>query len=170
MSKTRRISASSFAGSAKSGSCHLMTSRVGASRLPSPVMIVPQENSRARFWFARLCLIQASRLLTKPIKRLLEAAGMGLLGLGQGLEPVGDFVKAFRTRRLGHARIHVGIFVGLARDGGLEIGVGGADRLAGRRIAHFLQIFQMAMGMTGLAFRGGAEHGGDIVIAFDVGL
>src|ERR1700748_1787305 len=158
MSKTRRISASSLAGSAKSGSCHLMTSRVGASRLPSPVILVPQENSRARFWFARLVFIKASRLLPKPIQRLLEAAGMGLLGLGQGLEPVGDFVKAFRTRGLGHARIHVGIFVGLARDGGLQIGVGAADGLAGRRIADLLQIFQMAVGVTGLAFGGGAGH------------
>ena len=45
-----------------------------------------------------------------------------------------------------------------------------ADRLAGRRIADCFQIFQMAVGMAGLAFGGGAEHGGDIVIAFDVGL
>ena len=28
----------------------------------------------------------------------------------------------------------------------------------------------MAVGMAGLAFRGGAEHGGDVVVAFDVGL
>src|SRR4051812_15596152 len=35
MSKTRRISASSFTGSVKSESCHAMTWRVGASRLPS---------------------------------------------------------------------------------------------------------------------------------------
>ena len=28
----------------------------------------------------------------------------------------------------------------------------------------------MAVGMTGLAFRGGAEHGRDVVIAFHVGL
>ena len=108
--------------------------------------------------------------LPKRVERLLEAAGMALLGLGQGLEPVGDFVEAFAARGLGHARIHVGVFVGLARDRGLEIGVGGADRLAGRRIAHFFQIFQMAMRMAGLAFGGGAEHGGDIVIAFDIGL
>src|SRR6185312_2879579 len=146
MSKTRRISASSFTGSAKSGSCHLMMSRVGASRLPSPVMALPQGNSRARFWFARLCLIQAFGLFAQSIQGLLEAAGVRLLGLRQGLEPVGDFLEAFRTGRFGHARIHVGIFVGLARDRGLEIGVGGADRLAGGRIAHFFQIFQMAMG------------------------
>src|SRR5471030_1213765 len=95
---------------------------------------------------------------------------MGLFSLGQRLEPVGDFVKAFAARGLGHARIHVGIFVGLARDRGFEIGIGGADRLARRRIANFFQIFQMAMGMAGLAFGGGAEHGGDIVKAFDIGL
>ena len=28
----------------------------------------------------------------------------------------------------------------------------------------------MAVGVAGLAFRGGAEHGGDVVVAFDVGL
>ena len=28
----------------------------------------------------------------------------------------------------------------------------------------------MAVGVAGLAFRGGAEHGGDVVKAFDVGL
>src|SRR3546814_18013903 len=28
----------------------------------------------------------------------------------------------------------------------------------------------MAMGMTGFTFGGGAEHGGDIVVAFDIGL
>src|SRR5689334_9612083 len=95
---------------------------------------------------------------------------MRLLGLGQGLEPVGDFVKAFGAGGLGHARIHVGIFVGLARDRSLEVGVGGADRLAGRRIAHFLEIFQMAMGMAGFAFSGGAEDGGDVIVTFDVGL
>src|ERR1700722_4315359 len=51
MSKTRRISASSFAGSVKSGSCQRMVSRVGASRLPSPVIgnpwVVLEENGRA---------------------------------------------------------------------------------------------------------------------------
>src|ERR1700761_6259170 len=95
---------------------------------------------------------------------------MALLGFRQGLEPVGDFVKAFAARGLGHARIHVGVFVGLARDGGFEVGIGGADGLAGRRIAHFLQIFQMTMGMAGFAFGGGAEYGGDIVVTFDIGL
>ena len=45
-----------------------------------------------------------------------------------------------------------------------------ADRLAGRRIADFLQIFEMAVGVAGLAFRGRAEHGGDVVEAFNVGL
>ncbi len=79
---------------------------------------------------------------------------MGLLSLRQGLEPVGDLVEAFAARGLGHARIHVGVFVGFARDRRLEIEVGGADRLAGRRIADFFQIFQMAMGMAGLAFGG----------------
>ena len=95
---------------------------------------------------------------------------MGLLGFGQGFEPVGDFVKAFGARGLGHTWIHIGVFMGLAGDGRFEIGIGGADRLARGRISNFLQIFQMAMGMTGLTFCGGAEHSRDIVMAFDVGL
>jgi hypothetical protein len=33
-----------------------------------------------------------------------------------------------------------------------------------------LEVFQMAMRVAGLAFGGRAEHGGDIVVAFDVGL
>ena len=64
--------------------------------------------------------------------------------------------KPRRARGLGHARIHVGVFVGLAGDRGFQIGIGGGLRLAGGRIAHFFQIFQMAMGVARLAFRGGS--------------
>src|ERR1044071_4511786 len=54
-------------------------------------------------------------------EHLLEAPGMRLPGLGERLEPVGDRVEAFPAGDARHARIHVGVFVGLARDRGPEI-------------------------------------------------
>ena len=95
---------------------------------------------------------------------------MGFLGLGQSLEPVGDLGEAFLARGLGHARIHIGVFVGFAGDRGLEVARGRADRQAGRRVADFLEEFEMAVRVAGLALGGRAEDGGDVVEAFDVGL
>ena len=46
------------------------------------------------------------------------------LSLGQRLEPVGDFIEAFFARRLGHAGIHIGIFVRLAGYGCLQVRAG----------------------------------------------
>src|SRR6266852_745791 len=103
-------------------------------------------------------------------ERLLEAPGMRLPGLGERLEPVGDLVEAFLAGHARHARIRVGVFVGLARDRGLEVVACRTDRLAGRRVAHFLEIFEMAVRVPGLALGSRAEHGGDIVEALDVGL
>ena len=93
-----------------------------------------------------------------------------LLGLRQGLEPVGDLVEAFLAGGARHARIHVGVFVRLAGDRGLQVVGGAADRQAGGRIADFFEKFEMAVRMAGLAFGGRAEHGGDVVVAFDIGL
>ena len=45
-----------------------------------------------------------------------------------------------------------------------------ADRQAGGRIADRFEEFEMAVGVAGLAFGGRTEHGGDVVVAFDVGL
>ncbi len=95
---------------------------------------------------------------------------MAFLGLGQGLEPIGDLVKTFLAGGAGHAGIHIRIFMGLAGHGCLQIQVGGANGLPRCRITGFFQEFQMAVGMAGLAFRGGAENGGHIVVAFHVGL
>ena len=53
-------------------------------------------------------------------------------------------------------------------DRGLEIQQRIADRQTGRRIANLLQIVEMTMRMTGLAFRGVAEQPGDFRLAFDV--
>src|SRR6267378_4268706 len=103
-------------------------------------------------------------------ERLLEAAGMRLPGLGERLEPVGDLVEAFPAGHARHARIHVGVFVGLAGDRGLEVVAGRTDRLAGRWVAHFLEIFEMAVRVPGLALGSRAEYGGETVEALNVGL
>jgi hypothetical protein len=60
--------------------------------------------------------------------------------------------------------------MGLADDGGLEVQRGVADRLAGGGIADLFEVLQMTVRVAGLTFRGGAEDGGNIVEAFDVGL
>ena len=60
--------------------------------------------------------------------------------------------------------------MGLAGDGRLEIELGAADGEPGRRVANRLHEFEMAMRVAGLAFGGRAEDGGDVVVAFDVGL
>jgi hypothetical protein len=60
--------------------------------------------------------------------------------------------------------------VGFAGDGRLQVVGRGADRQAGGRIAGGFEVFQMAVGMAGLTLGGGAEHGGNVVVAFDVGL
>jgi hypothetical protein len=44
------------------------------------------------------------------------------------------------------------------------------DRLAGRRVAHFLEIFEMPVSMASLALGSRAEHGDDVVVALDLGL
>src|SRR5262249_53705945 len=104
------------------------------------------------------------------VERLLETASMRLLGLGEGLEPLGDLLEAFLARGPRHARIHVGVFMCLAGDRRAQIVGGVADRLAGRRIADLLEKLEMAVRVAGLALSGRAEHGRDVVIALDVGL
>jgi hypothetical protein len=58
----------------------------------------------------------------------------------------------------------------LAGDRGLEVVAGQTDRLAGRRVTHFLEIFEMPVSMASLALGSRAEHGGDVVEALDLGL
>src|SRR6185436_11986990 len=87
------------------------------------------------------------------------------------LEPVGDLVEAFAARRLGHARVHVGVLVRLAGHRGLQVGARRTDRQPGGRVARaVLQELEVAMRVAGLAFGGGAEQRRDIVLTFDVGL
>src|SRR5580698_10445343 len=42
-----------------------------------------------------------------------ETPGVRLFGLGQGLEPVGDFGEALVACGLGKARVHIGVLVSL---------------------------------------------------------
>src|SRR5262249_19202846 len=103
-------------------------------------------------------------------EHLLEATDERFPGLGERLEPVGDLVEAFLAGNAGHARIHVGVFVGLAGDRRLEDVAGRTDQLAGRRAAHFLEIFEVAVRVPGLALGRRAEHGGEIVEVLNGGL
>ena len=95
---------------------------------------------------------------------------MALFGLREGLEPVGDFVETFVPRAAGHARIHVGILVGLTGDRGAEVVARRANWPSGCGITCFLKILEMSVRMLGLALRGGAENSRHVIVAFDVGL
>src|ERR1700733_3211729 len=104
------------------------------------------------------------------VQRLLETIGVRALRLRECLEPVGDFGEAFLTGRLGHSRIHIRVLMGLTSDGGLEVQLGIADGQARGGIANGLQIFQVAVRMSGFPFRGGTEHRRHVVVAFNVRL
>ena len=99
-----------------------------------------------------------------------EAAGVALLGPGQRLEPLGDLVEALVAGGLGEAGVHLGVLVGLAGDGRLEVVVGGADGLAGGGVADLGEEVEVAEGVAGLALGDRAEEGGDVGVALDVGL
>ena len=60
--------------------------------------------------------------------------------------------------------------MGLPGNGGIQILGGGADRFAGGGVANLLEKFEMTMSMAGLAFGGGTEYGGRVVIALHVRL
>lgn len=103
----------------------------------------------------RLLLLQAIKALGKPV-------GVGPLGFGQRLKPLGQFGKAFITRRLGHARIHLRILVCFAFNGRLQIGLGIPDRHTGRGITDFLQKVQMSEGMACFRLGRVAEQSTDV--------
>src|SRR5215475_13391189 len=112
MSKTRSISASVFARSVKSGSCHGIACRVGACRPPSFIGRLPRLSGlrpgRVRWRGARVPTpLRACRnpVLGELVEHPLEAAGMRFFGLGEGFEPFGDLVKALFACGAGHAGI-----------------------------------------------------------------
>src|SRR5690606_6947907 len=104
------------------------------------------------------------------VEQLLEAPCVGLLGLGEGLEPVGDLFEALLAGGLRHARVHVGVLVGLACDAGLEVVLGVADRQAGGGVAGGPEVVEVAVRMAGLALGGVAEVARDLRVTLHVGL
>src|SRR4051812_19541985 len=92
------------------------------------------------------------------VERLLEAIRVRTFGLGQRLEPVGDFGKAFFTCLLGHARIHVAVFVRFASNGGLEVRPGLANRQPSRRITYGFEVLEVTVCMAGFAFGRRTEY------------
>src|SRR5437764_10491295 len=84
------------------------------------------------------------------VQRLLEPAGVGLLGPGQRREPVGDLLEAFFAGGLGEAGVHRRELVGLAGDCGGEVFLGGANRLAGGRVGGVEQVVEVAERVAGL--------------------
>ena len=93
-------------------------------------------------------------LAVEVVQRLLEAIRVASLRLGQGLEPIGDFVKAFVASGLGHTRIHIGVLVRFAGDRRFQVQLGVAHREACRGIADRLKVLEVSVRVTGLTFRG----------------
>src|SRR5688500_13015680 len=80
-------------------------------------------------------VVVVRRGLADGLETLGEAAGVRLLGARQRLEPLGDLVEALVAGGLGEARVHLGVLVRLALDGGLQVVLGAADRHAGDGVA-----------------------------------
>src|SRR4029453_13153856 len=134
MSKVRSISFSSAFSSQNHGFCQSRAWRTGASRLPSRMTVSFLDKSvvsRTKKGTLAGPPYRGREGSGHRVEGLLEATGVALLGLGQGLEPVGDLGEAFLARGAGHARIHVGVLVRLARYRGLGVG-GGWRRSEGR--------------------------------------
>src|SRR5512137_3090406 len=64
---------------------------------------------------------RATAWLLDAVEHLRELAGVGLLRLGERLEPVGDLGEALLAGGLGEARVHVRVLLGLAGHGRLEV-------------------------------------------------
>ncbi len=93
---------------------------------------------------------------------------MGLLGLRQRLEPVGDSGESFFARRLGHSRIHVRVFVRFTVTADCRFRTVSPSGRSVAGIADLLQIIQMPVRMTRLAFGGVPEIAGNFRVTFDV--
>src|SRR5688572_23218634 len=178
MSKTRWSSLLSASASVNCGERQSMTWRVGASRLPSRRgagvsltaldldRLCPDEPVRAE----RVTKVGERVLLAERVQSLLETVRVRALGLGERLEPVRDLLETLAAGGLRHARIHVGVLVGLAGDRGLQIVAGLADGQAGGGVADRLEILEVTVRVARLALGRRPEHGRDVVIALDVGL
>src|SRR5882672_1225832 len=109
-------------------------------------------------------------LVGQTVERFLEPVGVRALSFGERLEPVGDLGEALLASTLGHARVHVRVFVRLARDRSLQIGARVTKRQVRRRITALLEVFEMAVSVASFAFGSGAEHRRHVVLPFDVRL
>ena len=74
------------------------------------------------------------------LKPFGKAVGMRALCLGERLEPLGQFLKAFFAGSFRHAGVHRGVLVGLPFDGRFEVGVSVANRHARRRVPALLDV------------------------------
>src|ERR1700722_14557523 len=106
----------------------------------------------------------------KRLETLREAPGVRLLGPGPRLEPFGNLHEALVARRLGEAGIHLGVLVGLAFDGRLEVVLGGADGHAGDGVAGLAQEVEVPEGVPGLTLGDRPEEGRHVGVALDVRL
>src|SRR3954453_16057967 len=104
------------------------------------------------------------------LEALREAAGVALLGTGERLEPLRDLLEALVARRLGEARVHLGVLVRLALDGRVEVVGGGTDCDARHRVPDLGEEVEVAERVTGLALCHRAEQRGHVGVALDVGL
>src|SRR5579859_6629043 len=137
MSKTRSSSLVRSSSSQKSAFCHSMGWRVGASRPPSrrssPLPFTMPDSLYIEVGVLAHPHVHAPQpksvlvLLAERIEGLLETVGVGTLRFGQSLKPIGDLAEAFLARGLGHARVHVGVLVGLTGDCSLKVLVSRAD-------------------------------------------
>src|SRR5882672_9393838 len=129
----------------------------------------PSAPSRGQALDRRAALDGLRGLLAGDLpESLVEPAGVGLLRLCQRLEPLRELREALVARGLRHARVHLRVLVGLARDRGLQIFLGLADRLARRRIADLFEIVEVSEGMARLRIRGVLEKPRDVREAFDI--
>src|SRR5580658_3385943 len=106
----------------------------------------------------------------KRLETLREAPGVRLLGPGQRLEPFGNLHEALVARRLGEAGIHLGVLVGLALDGRLEVVLGGADGHAGDGVSGLAQEVEVPEGVPGLSLSDRAEERRHVGVTLDVRL
>src|SRR5436309_10625691 len=73
--------------------------------------------------------------VVEGLEALGEAPGVALLGAGERLEPLRDLLEALVARGLGEPRVHLGVLVGLAGDGRVEVVGGGTHCDAGDGVA-----------------------------------
>src|SRR6516164_9338601 len=92
------------------------------------------------------------RACSDGVQGLLKPVGVRALCLRERFEPVGDLSETFLARGLRHSRVHVGVLVGLAGNRCLQVQACLTNRKTGGRVTYRLEIFEMAVRVTSLAF------------------